>query len=62
MDPSAVNPWKSSLKPCSDVELTKSLALLGFGSWTALEPSMLKILPKYNNQIGKCSISFYPYV
>ena len=35
------DPWKSVSKPPSDVELTKALALLGFGSWTALEPSML---------------------
>ena len=42
------DPWKSTSKPCSDVELTKSLALLGFGSWTALEPSMLD---KYINKI-----------
>ena len=34
------DPWKSVSKPPSDVELTKALALLGFGSWTALEPSM----------------------
>ena len=38
---STADPWKSVSKPPSDVELTKALALLGFGSWTALEPSML---------------------
>ena len=40
MADSVADPWKSVSKPCSDVELTKALALLGFGSWTALEPSM----------------------
>ena len=43
------DPWKSVSKPPSDVELTKALALLGFGSWTALEPSTLVENHKLNH-------------
>ena len=43
MDLTTVEPFRSEVKPCSEVDLTKSLALLGFGSWTALESSKFKI-------------------
>ena len=38
-----VGAWESRPQKCSTVELTQSLALLGFGSWTALEPSRVNI-------------------
>ena len=53
------DPWKSvsnPSKPCSDVELTKALALLGFGSWTALEPSMLTGIKPWYLYSLKCII------
>ena len=38
----SAEPFKSEVRPCSEVDLTKALALLGFGSWTALESSKSK--------------------
>ena len=34
-----VEPWKKQNKIVSELELNKSLSLLGFGAWTSLEPS-----------------------
>ena len=36
--------FQSAAKPASEVEITKALALLGFGSWTALESSMIIVI------------------
>ena len=38
----SIQPWKNPNKSVTEVELSKSLALLGFGSWTSLEPSNYK--------------------
>ena len=36
-----VKPMINNSKKCSDVDLNKALAVLGFGSWYALESSKL---------------------
>ena len=36
-----VKPLINNSKKCSDVDLNKALAVLGFGSWYALESSKL---------------------
>lgn len=51
MDSTSANHFKSELstpRPCSEVELGRALATLGFGSWTALESSMMSIISNKN--------------
>ena len=43
MELTTAEPFRSEVRPCSEVDLTKALALLGFGSWTALESSKFEI-------------------
>ena len=50
----SIQPWKNPNKSVTEVELSKSLALLGFGSWTSLEPS------NYKNKENRISrLQFY---
>ena len=39
-----IEPWKKNNKKSSDSDLNRALTLLGFGAWSSLEPSKLKLL------------------
>ena len=39
-----IEPWKKNKKKSSDSDLNRALTLLGFGAWSSLEPSKLKLL------------------
>ena len=40
---SAIDPWHDQSKPFSDVELSRALLLLGFGSWPSLQAGNYQI-------------------